>query len=297
LTPPSSESEAARITFRPGDPAHAALAIGFTLYRTVNGAASWKLSNSLWGVYDVDLDPSDPNRLIAATQSSIYLSGNAGQTWQRASSGELWYLELLTRVDAQTLLAGGVGIYRSGDNGRSWQTVLPGWPTGTDTGRWTQKIVIDPVHPSTVYALTFVAHLELPHGPLAGYWPSILWKSTDSGRTWKKITLDLRNFAVDALTSRLYGVRDRQLLASDDGGKTWKSIGRTPNDAYDLVIDPTDSNVFYTAPTLWRSRDRGATWRLVNDHWSPAVLTFDPRNARTLYGADRWSVYTITVPD
>ncbi len=297
LTPPNSESEAAQITFRPGDPAHAALAVGFTLYRSLNGAASWKLSNSLWGVYDVDLDPSDPNRLIAATSSSIYLSENAGQTWQRATSGDLWYLELLTRLDAQTLLAGGVGIYRSGDNGRSWQTVLPGWPTGTDTGRWTQKIVVDPVHPSTIYALTFVANLELPHGPLAGAWPSILWKSTDSGRTWKKITLNLRTFAVDAITSRLYGVRDRQLLASADGGKTWKSIGRTPNNADDLVIDPTDSNVLYTAPTLWRSRDRGATWTLVNDHWSPAVLTFDPRNTRTLYGADRWSVYTIMVPD
>ncbi|HEX3531882.1 MAG TPA: hypothetical protein VH988_32900 [Thermoanaerobaculia bacterium] len=297
LTPPSSESEAAQINFRPGDPTRAALAVGFTLYRSVNGAASWKLSSSLWGVYDVDLDPSDPNRLIAATQSSIYLSENAGQTWQRASSESLWYLELLTRVDTQTLLAGGAGIYRSGDNGRSWQTVLSGFPTSTDTGRWTQKIVVDPVHPSTVYALTFLANLELPHGPLAGYWPSILWKSTDSGKTWKKMTLNLRTFAVDALTSRLYGVRDRQLLASDDGGKTWKSIGRTPNDAYDLVIDPTDSNVLYTAPTLWRSRDRGATWTLVTDSWSPAVLTFDPRNPRTLYGADRWSVYMITVPD
>jgi photosystem II stability/assembly factor-like uncharacterized protein len=297
LTPPSSESEAARINFRPGDPARAALAVGFTLYRSLNGGASWKLSNSLAGVYDVDLDPADPNRLIAATSSAVYLSENAGQSWKKASSEYLWYLELLTRVDAQTLLAGGVGIYRSGDNGRSWQTVLPGWPTGTDTGRWTQKIVADTVHPSTVYALTFVATLELPHGPLAGYWPSILWKSIDRGRTWKKITLNLRTFAVDAVTSRLYGVRDRQLLASDDGGKSWRSIGRTPNDADDLVIDPTDSNVFYTTPTLWRSRDRGATWTQVTDQWGPAVLTFDPRDARTLYGADRWSVYKITVPD
>ena len=296
-SPDATSSEAARMSFRPGDPAREALAVGRTLYRSVNGGASWKLSNSLAGVFDADLDPADPSRLIAATSSALYLSEDAGQSWTRASSEYLWYLEILTRVDAQTLLAGGVGIYRSGDNGRSWQTVLPGWPTSTDTGRWTQKIEMDPVHPSTVYALTFLADLELPHGPLAGSWPSVLWRSTDSGKTWKKIILNIRTFAIDPATSRVYGVRDRQILASDDGGKTWRQTGRTPNQAYDLVIDPTDPNIFYTAPTLWRSRDRGATWTLVNDQWSPAVLTIDPRDSRILYGADRYSVSTITVPD
>jgi photosystem II stability/assembly factor-like uncharacterized protein len=298
LRAPDSEwSEAARIKLRPGDPARAALAVGLTLYRSINGGASWKLSNALSGVFDVDLDPADPSRLIAAASSALYLSEDAGQSWKKASSGDLWYLEILTRVDAQTLLAGGVGIYRSGDNGRSWQTVLPGWPTNTDTGRWTQKIEVDPVHPSTVYALTFLANVDgLPHGPLVD-WPSILWRSTDTGKTWKKITLNLRTFAVDPATSRLYGVRGRQIIASDDGGKTWRQAGRAPNQAYDLMIDPTNHDIFYTVPTLWRSRDRGATWTLVNDQWSPAVLTINPRDSRILYGADRYNVSTITVPE
>jgi photosystem II stability/assembly factor-like uncharacterized protein len=297
-SPDSEWSESARIKLRPGDPARAALAVGLTLYRSVSGGATWKLSNALSGVFDVDLDPADPSRLIAATSSALYLSEDAGQSWKKASSDYLWYLEILARVDTQTLLAGGVGIYRSGDNGRSWQTVLPGWPTSSDTGRWTQKIESDPVHPSTVYALTFLANVDgLPHGPLAGYWPSILWRSTDRGKTWKKMTQNLRTFAVDPATSRLYGVRGRQLLASDDGGKTWRQAGRMPNPADDLVIDPTNPDIFYTAPTLWRSRDRGATWTLVDDQWSPAVLTIDPREARILYGADRYSVSTITVPD
>src|SRR6185369_5381631 len=121
LQPPSSESEAAQIAFRPGDPARAALAVGFTLFRSVNGGIGWKLVSSLWGVRDADLDPADPNRLIAITPSWAYLSEDAGKTW-RPTSPSLWYLEILARVDRQTLLAGGVGIYRSGDNGRSWQT-------------------------------------------------------------------------------------------------------------------------------------------------------------------------------
>jgi len=298
LRAPDRESETARINFRPGDPARLALAVGYTLYRSVNGGASWKLSNVPGGPGAVDLDPADPNRLIAATYSGIFLSEDAGQTWQSASgSRSMQYMEILVRADAQTLVTGGAGINRSGDNGRSWQTVLPAWPTDSDTGRWTEKIEVDPVHPSTIYALTFLANPDgLPHGSLVD-WPSILWRSTDSGRTWKKMTLNLRTFAVDPATSRLYGVRDRQILASDDGGKTWRQAGRTPNWASDLVIDPTDHNVFYMAPRLWRSRDRGATWTLVNDQWGPEVLTFDPRDSRILYGADCCSVYTITVPD
>jgi photosystem II stability/assembly factor-like uncharacterized protein len=297
---PSSESEAAQINFRSGDPARMALAVGSTLYRSVNGGASWKLGGSLTGVYDADLDPQDPNRLIAVTSSAVFLSENAGGTWQKVTRDwELSYPEILVRTGSQTLLIGGVGIYRSGDNGRTWQTVLPGWPAGSDIGRWTQKIEVDPARPSTVYALTFVVNVDgLPHGPLADYGASILWKSTDGGLTWKKMTLNLRTFAVDPRTSRVYGVRNRQLLASDDAGRTWHSIGRTPNvGAYDLAVDPTNSDVLYTTPWLWRSRDRGVTWTLIDSQWAPAVLTLSPRDPRTVYGADRWGVFEITVPD
>jgi len=303
LRAPDSEwSEAARIKFRPGDPARAALAVGFTLYRSVNGGATWKLSNIHMGMgpYAVDLDPADPNRLIASTDGGVLLSDDAGQTWHWAigSGWSMRYLEILVRTDAQTLLTGGAGMFRSGDNGRSWQNVLPAWPTDSDATRWVQKIEADPVHPSIIYALAFVAELDgLPHGPFAGLgFPSFLWRSTDSGKTWKKVTQDLSTFAVDPATSRLYGVRGRQLLASDDGGKTWRQAGQAPG-AWDLVIDPTNPEIFYMAPRLWRSRDRGATWTLVNDQWVPEVLTFDPRDSRILYGADCCSVYTITVPD
>jgi photosystem II stability/assembly factor-like uncharacterized protein len=302
LRSPNPEwNEAARINFRPGDPARVALAVGFTLYRSLNGGSTWKLSNSLPGAYDVDIDPADPNRLIATTEFTIYLSEDAGQTWQRVgNSGEARYLEILIRSDGQTLLAGGAGICRSGDNGQSWETVLPGWPQGSETARWTQKLEADPVHPSTVYALTFQVHLDsLPHGPLAGLGPSILWRSLDSGKTWKKMALNLSTFAVDPATSRLYGIRNGKVLASDDGGKTWRQIGRKPGGTFDLVIDPADPRIFYTVPSLWQSRDRGVTWTRMNVQDWPGlyVLTIDPRNSRVLYGADRVSVYTITLPN
>jgi photosystem II stability/assembly factor-like uncharacterized protein len=301
LRAPQGGSSFAHISFRRGDPSLQALAIGFTLHRSVNGGRTWKQAGATPDIRDVDIDPADPNRLIAIAFHSAYVSDDAGQTWQPTTGAyDFNYTELLVRADEQTLLAGGAGIYRSGDNGRTWQTVLPGWVPGVRTGRWAQKIEIDPSNASILYALTFLAKaVEPPHDVLSDF-PSILWKSTDGGRTWKKVTLNLRTFAVDPGTSRLYGAREQQILASDDQGKTWRPIGQTPQFIHDLVIDPTDSNVFYATGYgfyLSRSRDRGATWELVSDTWTPATLKFDPDHPRTLYGTDWVRVFKMTVPE
>lgn len=297
LRVPDTESSFARIGFQSGAPAQGILSAGFTLYRSFNAGRSWKLLGSPPGVRDVDIDPADLSRLIAVSFSAAYLSENAGKTWTKAG-GSFDYVEQLVRVDEHTLIAGGAGLYRSGDDGRSWQTVLPGWPRGAQTGRWAQEIEVDPSRPSTIYALTFLAEVvEPPHDELSDL-PSILWKSTDGGLTWRKMTLNLRTFAIDPGTSRLYGIRNRQILASGDGGKSWQSIGQTPGLVHELVIDPVDSNVFYTAgAALSRSRDRGATWEVVTDAWRPLTLEFSPDNPRILYGADRWGVFQIRLPD
>jgi photosystem II stability/assembly factor-like uncharacterized protein len=296
LQAPESESSFARLAISTVHPSSLALTVGWTSYRSANGGRSWRLVNTPRGVRDLDVDPANPNRLTAVTASEAFLSGDSGKTWRKAATG-FWYVELLVRADERTLLAGGAGLYRSGDNGQTWQTVLAGWAPGSNTGRWAQKIEVDPADPGDIYALTFLIEVvEPPHDVLADS-PSALWKSTDGGRTWRKTALNLRTFAVDPASSRLYGVRNRDLLQSDDGGRSWKRVARTPGLVHELVIDPADPNTFYVAGRgLWRSRDRGATWEQLASEWTPATLKIHPADPQLLYGADRYGVFQIRVP-
>ncbi|HEX7181837.1 MAG TPA: hypothetical protein VF756_08350 [Thermoanaerobaculia bacterium] len=299
---PDTESSCAQVAFQPDDPSRMALAVGFTLYTSRNGGWSWGWPSALrnvWDVRDVDIDPEDPSWMVAVSGSSGLLTQDGGRTWQRTSGAyDLSYIESLVRADGQTLFAAGLGIYRSTDNGQSWQTALPGWTPWSENGRWAQKLEVDPADPSKVYALTFLIEVvEPPHDPLADY-PSALWKSEDGGGTWRKVALNLRTFAFDRSRSRLYAVRNRDILASDDRGTTWEAVARTPHLVHDLVIDPADPDVFYIAGDgVWRSADRGITWKRLGQPIEAYSLTLHPTDPRTLYAAQRWGVFEITIPE
>ena len=300
LRVPDRESSCAQISFLPEDPARLDLTVGWTAWRSLNKGRTWTLTGAPL-ITDIDIDPDDSARMVAVDGSNAYLSRNGGRTW-RQTTGALWYIESLTRVDRQTLIAAGAGLYRSGDNGETWQTVLPGWTKWSDAGRWAQKLVVDPGDPAKIYALTFlVEDMELPHEPLAGY-PSILWKSRDGGRTWHKVTQNLRalGFVFDG-DFHLYGVRQRNILLSDDEGRTWTVLARTPHEVQDLVIDPTDPDIFYIAGLgVWRSTDRGAAWEQVGDPLAVSEvysLALHPADPWTLYAAGRWGVLEMTFPE
>ena len=232
LSAPGTETPPARVAWRPGDPARMAMVVGGRAYLSADGGRSWSwLPVSVQGsdvrLSDLDIDPGDPNRLVGVTAASrVVLSVDGGRTWSAAYLND--YAEMLVRADRRTLFAGGCGIQRSGDRGKTWRTVLPCGSRYADTGRYVQKIAVDPVHPSNVYALTFLTSEFSPnHGPMDA-WPSILWRSADGGVTWKKATEGLRAFALDPAESRIYAVRGSSLLASGDSGAHWETLAATP---------------------------------------------------------------------
>src|SRR6266404_5607343 len=120
-----------------------------------------------------------------------------------------------------------------------------------------------------------------------------MYKSTDAGRTWRKIGLaDTRQISrvrihprnpdlvyVAALGHTFGPNEERGVFRSSDGGKTWKKIlYKGPKaGAVDLVFDPSNPNVLYAAfwessrtpwnlesggpgSGVWKSIDGGDTW-------------------------------------
>jgi photosystem II stability/assembly factor-like uncharacterized protein len=142
------------------------------------------------------------------------------------------------------------------------------------------RVLVDPVHPETLYALVLI------HDPNGDAFA--LWKSTDAGAHWRSsqeglgVPIDL--LAIDPLQpERLYAwdqtidVTRPRLWVSEDGGATWSVRFERPSsdivpEFNQLVPSPLHAGVLYAwggavvqgeiRSGIYRSLDAGATWEL-----------------------------------
>ncbi|HKV10219.1 MAG TPA: hypothetical protein VJ725_18905 [Thermoanaerobaculia bacterium] len=296
---PADESPPARLSFQAGDPSHMTFVVGHQIFRSEDGSRSWRqMIEAPAGINDVWTDPARPGRKIAVG-GDVLLSTDDGRSWTRTSAS--LYAELLVSAGGRTLFAGGCGVYRSRNAGKTWQEVLPcSSRHGPKGGRYVQKMEVDPAHPQEVYALTFLDRDFYPnHGPLNGL-PSLLWRSRDGGATWKQIATEIDAFALDRSHSRLYASRELDLLVSDDGGDTWRSLPQMPAPVTDLAAPAGLPDTLYAAanPALRRSRDGGRTWETFDQGIPPGryLLTVHPVDGRTVYALSREGLFHMTLP-
>ncbi len=257
------------------------------LYHSANGGRSWQAVSfpNAPGISRILLDPADPKHIVVAvlgdvfapsTERGVYVSFDGGVTFSKTlyvseQSGAsdmamdpknpsliyagMWHV--LRRPWAIT--SGGTGddgLYRSSDGGRTWKEVTGnGFPT-PPIGRI--GVAIAPSQPDRVYAL-----VESSAG--------VLWRSDDSGITWKMVSKDslanqrpfyfshLRVSPTDAGT--VYAV-SMLLATSYNGGEKFdlSAFGVHP-DLHDMWIS-SDGNRMALAGDggIAISANGGATW-------------------------------------
>jgi len=190
------------------------------------------------------------------------------------------------------------GLYRSNDGGKTWKRVL-----FVDATAGPSDIVMDPTNPRILY-VAFWQHQRTPWQIRSGGPNSGIWKSTDGGDNWARLTEGLPKemgkigISVSlANPDRVYAnieADDGGMYRSDDAGKTWK---RTSEDRvirarawyYTVVTaDPKSPDVVYVinAP-IEKSIDGGKTFTtLPGPHGDNHALWINPNNPLNMANAN-----------
>ncbi|MCB0494837.1 MAG: hypothetical protein KDC79_01760 [Cyclobacteriaceae bacterium] len=198
------------------------------------------------------------------------------------------------------------GVYKTTDGGQTWERLLAG---SNDTG--CSELILDKNNPNILYA-AFWQYRRTAWGFNSGGEKSAMYKSTDGGKTWKKIHNGLPSgkmgrFALAMAPSDskiLYaGVeseKDKGLYKSTDGGESWeylnKDFGLVVRPFYfsRIVVDPKNPDILLKAGLYASmSRDGGKTFKELggNYHSDAHDFWFDINNSDRFYIGTDGGVY------
>jgi photosystem II stability/assembly factor-like uncharacterized protein len=325
---------------------YVALATGGVLKTTDNGG-------SFQGVFDgqpvastgaVAVSPADPkvvwvgsgeanDRNSSGWGDGVYRSADGGATWANVG---LRTSRTIARIavhptDANVAYVAAMGdlwgpggergCYRTADGGKTWTRVLAAPAPFTDRVGC-GDIAVDPVNPNTVYA-TLYARRRRPwafdYGVAVTDGKDVggIYKSTDGGATWNRLTsglptltgrIGLSVYAKDPKivyaivqsdeggTSNIDQVLQKKggVFRSEDGGATWtRTSALNPRPFYfsQVRVNPTnDKEVWVLGYAVHVSEDGGKTFRedrFKGVHPDNHALAFDPAQPkRVLLGTD-----------
>jgi len=251
-----------------------------TLYRTMDGGASWQIETSGWP------GQAQLSTMAFAPDGTLFVGTNTGQV-RKVNLSELTWSNAPVALDKMSVEAitlspnyardrtlfignGGMGVFVSTDGGKTWaESNLP----ARDLSGNRLLLALSPEYAGdqTVFAS-------------AG---GQVFRSDDGGANWIALTNGLGNFMpISALAvspqfasdrTVLVGSRARppRLMRSTDGGETWNAARGLPPSGRAgvgaIAFVPGSGQVAYTwidQAGLFRSGDGGAMWTRL---YSPTV--------------------------
>lgn len=300
------------------------------VWKTTNAATTWKPifdKQSSYSIGCITIDPGNPHTIWVGTGENvggrhvafgdgIYVSHDDGATWKNMGLKNSEHLSKIVvhPEDSNTIWAvsqgplwtagGERGVYKSTDGGKTWKRTL-----GDDKWVGATDMLIDPRDPDVLYAATWQRHRTVA-GYLGGGPGTGLYKSTDGGETWTKLTngipksnlgkigLAISPFNPDVIYAAIeLDRRKGGLYMSTNRGASWKkqsdavSGGTGPHYYQELYASPHhEGKLFLMNNYVQISDDHGKTFYTMNEknkHVDSHAMAFresDPNYV--LFGTD-----------
>lgn len=272
------------------------------------------------GIYDIQIDPSNPEIVYAATGDTwshvntygLIKSTNGGLTWDVTGLIPEDYLnftliwKILVNPDDSNMLTASTshGVFNSADGGQNWVQTSP--------YRF-RHMLYHPQSPDTIYAATGYLNSSQQDTEFGFFY------SPDKGMTWQQAhTPNVRHFnaridvnesepnSVYIVTAANHNGSDLNILfKSTDNGMTYDSISNIPqsllsaqrNINWTLSVDPSNPNDIYVGSvTMAKSQNGGASWERVNCIFNEFCVHVDYHQTKffgnTMYLATDGGIYS-----
>ncbi len=260
------------------------------VWKTTNGGTTWEPifdHQSTMSVGDIAVAPTNPDIIWVGTGEAnnqrssswgdgVYKSENGGKSWTNmglrrsehigriivhptnpnivfvAAAGPLW------------TSGGDRGLFRTMDGGKTWKNLK-----NIDANTGFTDVIFDPKDANTIYAASYQRERR-PWSFVGGGPGSGLWKSTDGGDSWTKLT---------------------EGLPKGDVGRIGLDVSRSnPNVVYATIETKTSGaagNSGGTEGSIYRSDDFGASWQKMGAGfsypWYMGQIRVDPTNPDRIY--------------
>jgi len=279
---------------------------------------------------DLGVAPGNPDVIYAGTGESnvrnsvsvgagVYRSRDGGEHWSFVGLEDTRHISrvLVSSQDENTVFVGALGniyapseqrgVFRSSDGGENWEKTLY-----IDEYHGVADMDIDPSNPNILFAAMWRFERK-PWTHRTGSENGGIYKSSDGGKTWKKITQGLPKLigriGVKIAPSNpnvVYVIAESDegtLFRSNDRGETFTKVTDDVNIVSrglyytDMRVDPADENRLYAVSSLLQeSIDGGKTWQRIapSIHIDFHSMWIDPQNPDRMWvGQDGGVAYSL----
>jgi photosystem II stability/assembly factor-like uncharacterized protein len=198
----------------------------------------------------------------------VYVSTNAGQAWTNTGLRDSHHIGRIVvhPTDPNTAYVAALGklyseneergLYKTSDGGKSWTKSLAVKSDGKDIG--VVDVAMDPKNPLVVYAAAY-DKVRRPWTFAEGGPGSGIYKTTDAGKTWTKLTGGLPTGMLGRIGLSIYRQDPNVVYAviENANSRTMPAEERKKR----LAQGFGDGSI---GDQLWRTDDAGKTWRQVS---------------------------------